>query len=232
MLFHEFIENETPETQKTLNTLFNGFPKTTPVRTVTLSPGECCMHQGDTEWDVYVLLSGRVDLYTHQIDYSIYTLRDFIPYAFFGHYETLADVETIIADVMAKTECRFLVFSKDAYIDWVQSDMSILIEQMQSSMRTLILQGDRDRNNLTLDSEVRLALFLLRYGEQAGLNDDDKAVTVELTHREIADGTGLSLRTITRVIAKLRDDDFIGNKRGKITITPDQAALLNKKILP
>lgn len=225
MTYEQFLAKEPEGTRRQLEELFAGLPPATPVRVANLAPGEIFMRQGDTRWDVFVLVAGSVNVLTQQNNFTTYVLRDFTPFALFGHYESLADYPHIIATICAKTKCRLLVIGAADYMRWVESDTGVMLRQMRSALATLMLQGTHDRNTLFLRSEERIASLLADCHQMSRRDGEEKAV-VKMSHLAMAEITGLSLRTVNRVLARFRQEGLVGVEKGKVTLTDAQCARL------
>lgn len=238
MTFSEFLDKEPEPLRRSLRQLLAGFSDTAQVNLVRVAAGESILRQGEPRGDIYILISGRVLNVVQQAHFSSYAFREYTPPEFFGEQEALAGIPTIIADVRAKTACRFLAISEADYLRWVQSDTQTMQKQVRTVLALLLEQAAHERAALFLNSDERIARFLADYYERhAGGGTKRKqtaagasGITVRQGHAAIAEEIGVSPRTVNRCVQKLADAGTVGIHRGKMTLTQEQYEALKATI--
>ena len=222
MTYSEFLEKEPETLRKKLRVLLAGFSDAAQVDLVRVPAGECVLRQGDARSSVFVLVAGRVLNVVRQQNFTSYAFYEYTPVEFFGEQEALAGIPNIIADVRAKTNCRFLALSEADYLRWVQSDTQIMQRQVRDMLALLLGQAAHERAALFFDSDARMALFLAHYYQHHPPAHPGGHVTVRQGHAAIAEEIGMSLRTVNRSVKKLAEAGAVGLAKGKMTLTAEQ----------
>ena len=73
--------------------------------------------------------------------------------------------DTYLAEVRARTACRFLVLSRESYFSWFFSGRHTTLARVREVVRTLWTQARRERSYLFLDSDSRFLYFLVTWYE-------------------------------------------------------------------
>ena len=229
MQFADWLQSEPMPLAARLRKLFAGFPSDAPVLTAEARAGEHIIRQDDPCGSVCVLLEGRVTVSGIQPGYATYTFSDFDAIEFFGEYEALSGADRFFAQVQAKTRCRLLRLPASSYLQWILSDSGIMLSRVRAVMQSLLLQADRERSFLFLDSESRLLQFLTGFCTRNPA-EDGEPVVVEMTRSAICEETGFCVRTINRSIRRLEQDGFLTVRRGKITVSPQQEQRMRREL--
>ena len=138
-----------------------------------------------------------------------------------GDYELFYDCEEYVISIRAEQDCTIMILSKQHYLNWVRSDANALYLRMQNMLSVLTFERRIDRESLQKSSKERLAMILVRFYE-TGVKDRFGAYTVQFTQSELADKTGVNLRSVQSSIASLRDDGLVSLKSGKMIMSSEQ----------
>lgn len=222
MTYSEFLSRELEGRRAAIRALLGGFSDAARVAVLAAKAGDTVLHQGDARSDIYVLVSGRASTVSQHAGYTTYAFDEFGPVALFGEQEALAGYSHIIADVRAKTDCRFLVLREPDYLRWVQSDTAIMQRRVRTVLNILFSQLHQERSALFLSSEQRMRQFLAAYYERRQKSAAGGTVTVRQTRPSIAEETSFSLRTVNRIVQALKKQGGISLCKGKIAINEAQ----------
>nr|WP_279286092.1 Crp/Fnr family transcriptional regulator [Bittarella massiliensis (ex Durand et al. 2017)] len=227
----EWLAGEEEGRRAQLQEQFANLAPGTEIRLLDLNSGEVLMRQGDSWWEVCTLIEGRVQVATHQPNYTTYTLREFSPFVRFGHWEALGKSPFLAATVRAKSTCRFCALSREAYLRWLTDSPQVLMKEASEAVSALLYQGLLDRNTLVMESESRVAFYLVSCFQAEG-HKGGTGVVIRRSHQEIAEATSLSVRTVTRILHRLRERGLAGSKKGKVALAPSQAEALRELFPP
>ena len=183
--------------------------------------GQYILKAGAPADTVYFLLKGKVtgEAYTNRG--RTYSIMDFSQMWVLGDYELFYDCEEYAISIRAEQDCSLMILSKQHYQNWVRHDPNALYLRMHNMLSVLTFERRIDRESLQKSSKERLAMILVRFYE-SGSKDRFGTYIVQYTQTELADKTGVNLRSVQRSIASLRDDGLVSLKSGKMIINSEQ----------
>lgn len=168
---------------------------------------------------VYILVSGKVKATDYQVLNVIYDYTWFEPVEIFGAMEFFMDKDKYITSLKTMTECKFLRISRHHFEKWLMSDVSILMSQTKKMLYRLNEQGEKERIFLFLQGIERIYYIFIRLYEMYGSNG---TCSIKYTKEEIANYSGVNIRTVTRVLRKLANENYITKDGRRIVITEVQ----------
>lgn len=166
--------------------------------------GEILFHQGDASDALYVLLSGRLRVYSgnangREVVYNVLEPGDTLG-------ELLLDGGTRSASVQAVTESECLLIKGDTlrtlirtYPEFAERLMLRLIARLRHATRTI--------HSLALEGVFERVAALLE--ESAGEHDGARRVPAQLTQQEIANRIGATREMVNHVMQRLRREGYI-----------------------
>jgi len=128
---------------------------------------------------------------------------------FFGEV-ALIDSRTLPAMVMATEESLIATVSRDQFFQLIAENRKLLHKLLQILCGRLRESWNRVQmlsfNNAS--QRIRMLFYLLsgKYGKKS---DDRTTLDIRLTHQDIANLTGLTRETATRIIDRFREDGEI-----------------------
>lgn len=227
MTFAALLAAEAPPLGRQLKEFLSGLPGDTPVGLLRFKRGETVLAQDDACGPVYMLLEGRAVASGLQPGYAAHTYSEFAPFTLFGEYELLCGADTYLAEVRARTACRFLVLSRESYFSWFFSGRHTTLARVREVVRTLWTQARRERSYLFLDSDSRFLYFLVTWYEA---NAGGEPACIPMTRTAIGDETGVCCRTVNRNVRAFEQRGLLTLCRGKITLTRGQYLLLRAEL--
>ena len=125
------------------------------------------------------------------------------------------------ANVRAQDECIVLCISRVDFIDLISKNSKIAIALLRE-LSTRIRHLDQQIMSLSLfDSKHRIANSIFQIAERKGMILDGEVVIKGFpTQQEIANMTGNSRETVTRILKSFKDQGFLYTKGRKLVI-PD-----------
>ena len=118
MTIRELLAEESPTLRRRLASLFSGLPDETPASPLSCAAGEVVVRQDAPCRCVSVLVEGRADASGLQPGGPSHTYSEFGPLTLFGEYEALCGANCFLAEVRARTACRFWVLAREDYFSW------------------------------------------------------------------------------------------------------------------
>lgn len=229
MRISECLKTITGPAQKRCEELFSSFPADAGVALLRVAAGEAVIRQEEPCRAVYALLEGRARTLIQQQGSSVHAFEDFSAVDFFGEHEVLAAQPLFLANVVARTDCTFLVIPAADYLRWMLGDSEAFLARTRSILQTLLRQTAQERSSLYMTGADRLAKFLVDYCDRHG-SEGTGSVTVAHTHASISEEIGFTVRTVNRAICALKEKDEVGLHKGKITISDLQQERLRAHI--
>ena len=216
----EFIRGEPLQMRDMWLGLWRNFPAQAPVTVLTFPAESVVMRQGDLSTGVLVMVDGSVSARTDRNRFGTYVFSEFHAPTFFGEQEVLGGLAQWQAEVRTRTPARFLAVQSGDYLNWLEADSEVFTRQVRQLIRTLTTQADRAREALFEPGERRLLDYLAHYAH--GHAAPQSVVTVTENREEISAETGLSIRTVTRALTRLEQQQCLTRRHGKITVSPEQ----------
>lgn len=167
------------------------------------------LHEEDTNDFMYIILFGKVKVSRineegKEIILALHQTNDS-----FGEL-SLIDGKTTPATVSAIEDSLIAFISKKAFYSILLNRQSVLekilqifCSRLRESWNKIFLLNSRNAAQ-----KIKM-LFLMLSHEFSERDSDGIMITIKLTHQEIADMTGLTRETVTRVIDKLQKDKEI-----------------------
>jgi CRP/FNR family cyclic AMP-dependent transcriptional regulator len=164
---------------------------------------------------IYILVEGIVKAIDYRFLGNSYDYMWFYPVISFGGMEVLLDLDRFQTTLSTMTPCTMLVISRNLFEKWVKSDIHALSLEVKSMGSFLLEEVKRERVFLFMSGFDRVVYMLTQIYEQTSENN---ICTIKLTHQDLADRTGLSLKTINRSLKELELEKSIRRLGNKIII--------------
>ncbi|WP_069999003.1 Crp/Fnr family transcriptional regulator [Cellulosilyticum sp. I15G10I2] len=178
---------------------------------------------------VYILVEGIVKAIDYRIFGIAYDYMWFYPVKVFGSMEILLELEKYMTTLITVTPCKMLVVSKSKFEEWMRKDINTLLLETKTLGTYLLEQARKERVFLFVQGIDRVILLFMQLYEQMSEN---KRCVIKLTRQDIADCSGLSIKTINRSVKKMEEDGYIGRDGNRIIILEDQYLKMKHYISP
>lgn len=184
--------------------------------------------QGDRASNVYVLCLGKVKIFSDSREGKTLILRIASPGDLMGLSSVLADAPHE-ATAEAIEPCQVKTIGRQEFLDFLWRH-GIASLHAARSLSDEYHQALRDTQRLALPRTAagKLAHLLLDWGRKAAHGGPELCFTMALTHEEVANMTGVSRETVTRVLSQFRRDRLIIVHGTRLTIAkPDELERLS-----
>jgi CRP/FNR family cyclic AMP-dependent transcriptional regulator len=185
-----------------------------------IKKSEVILHEEDTNNFMYMILSGKLKIVRTTGDGKEIILAIHHSGQFFGEI-SLIDGKTSPATVMAAEDSIIILVSRKDFHDLLINHRKVLYNLLQIMCARLRDSWDKLKI-LTLKDpaeRIRLLFSMLSFHNGEKIPEGTKLNT-KLTHQNIADMTGLTRETVTRILNKWQNS-------GKITIMENKFIRLN-----
>lgn len=215
--------------ENTLRTcqLFMGLPATDIIAIASfvipknLDKGDYLFHEGDRSEGFYIVQKGAINVHRVSLAGKEQVIHLFRPIESFAE-ATLATEGGYPADARATESTTVLLVPRSDFIELLRKRPELALRMLGSMSQHLrVLVGLLD--DLTLkDMETRLANWLLKHCPRP-LPDGPAIVQLDRTKRVLASEMGTTSETLSRTLAKFRDQKLLRVKGNTITVTKPRA---------
>lgn len=175
-------------------------------------------HQGDPADAIYVVLQGQVRLSQVTTNGQEVIIRFMGPGDLFG---VIAALRKAVYPISVETveDAEFLVWGKSVMMELMTRFPRLSINAMQSLTERVQEMQDRVRELQTERVERRIARTLLRLTRQVGQKvDQGVLIDLALTRQDLAEMTGTTLYTVSRVLSQWEQEGLVESGRERIVI--------------
>jgi CRP/FNR family transcriptional regulator, nitrogen oxide reductase regulator len=198
----------------------------------TFERGTFIFHEGDPATTFYILEDGRVRLTQITPEGQQIIVRYLGPGDGMGIIVVLSDTTyPVTADTVADT--RLLCWYKDDIRQLMLQYPSLALSGMNMIARRFIELQARFRELATERVEQRVARTLLRLVRQAGRRTDEGVlIDMPLSRQDLAEMTGTTLFTVSRILSKWEQDGLIQTSRERVVICQSHEIVVIAEDLP
>lgn len=183
----------------------------------SFEPGEQIYVQGETARTLYVLVQGKLKVYTTSAEGKTLVLLSFKrPLEIIGDIEYLQSIETLNT-VEAVTAVRMIGIRYELLEQHGRSHAPLLQFMLQVLARKFLGKSNSLSFNLMYPVDVRFASYLL----SVCLDESDEQFCGQVGTEHLVDAAnliGTSYRHLNRVIQQLCADGLIAREKGRIVI--------------
>ena len=209
-----FFAGLSPESVSSINQLFHehGY----------LS-GEMIYLSGDPAKRLYVVAAGKVKLLRHTLKGKDVLLDILQPGEFFGSLSALGDDE-YTETAQAQTDACILGIDSDSFRKILDSHPRVALKVLDTMAERLKSAQEMVRQLSVHSVERRIAYTLLKLGEKLGQEGEvGLLIQVPLSREDLAQMTGMSPETASRVLSQFQKDGLIESGRQWISIINKEA---------
>ncbi len=163
------------------------------------------------EEQIFVIREGEVEIYQLSPEGKKVIIDILVPGNIFGNSSFYYDGETNLNDfAMARSRVVLCIFRKSDFMDTLKAMPELALNLIGEISRKLNEADSRIRDLALSDATSRLIGELMRFGKKIGTETNDQIVLgTKLTHEELAELTGVTRETVTRVLKKLRKSKVV-----------------------
>lgn len=225
--FLEIMENLSEEKRKYLQELFKNVPywMLEEIHVCNFPKKKAFVRSGEVADRIYILLDGKVkatELQRYEFVYD-YTLFEAIHV--FGEMEFYGGYENYISTLVTTTPCLMLEIRKDFYVKWMRKDTVMLLSRVQTMLRDLLDQSQKERIFVFLSGIQRMYYLLVKMFREYA---KDGILEVRSTKEELANLAGIDIRTVNRAIKKMIEDGLLVKDGRTIIVNQIQYEEMNR----
>lgn len=192
-----------------------------------LERGRTFIREGEPVDAVYFIGDGIIKA----TDYRIYGISfDFMLFTnvyAYGGMEIIMGIDTYKTSLQTVTDCIVVKIPRAQFDKWMQTDIQSLRYEAKLMGEYLLEQARNVRAFLFLQGSDRLAMLLInRYEKYA----DKGVLRLNNDRQELSDFTGLSVKTITRSVKKLKEDGLLSRSGNYILVDRKQYESLKESL--
>lgn len=210
-----------PKQQKYLNQYLNNAPRWVleTMQVVHKDKNTIFIEENEAADHIYILAQGVVRAIDYRIQGVAYDYMWFYAVKVFGAMELFCNIKEYMTTLMTVTPCIMLVISKANYDRWIWEDKNALRMEMESTASYLLEQNRKGRVFLFLQGMDRILYIFVKSYEQTRTED---RFVLDKSRQELAETSGLSIKTVNRAISKMLENGYIQRDGRKIIITGEQ----------
>lgn len=186
----------------------------------TVEDGEFFFFQGDPADYLYVLIAGRAKLLQTNATGQQVNLRIINEWQMFGALGAVREDATYPATAQALESSTALAIKSSFLKEMMQTRPHLNINLMQLMTGYIMEMQERYRELATERVERRIALTVLRLASQIGkrTDGDEMLVEVPLGRQDVAEASGTTIFTVSRVLADWERRGLVDAGRERIVI--------------
>ncbi|MCB0168044.1 MAG: Crp/Fnr family transcriptional regulator [Anaerolineae bacterium] len=202
-----------------------------------VEPGQFFFHQDEPGETMYVLIEGQIKMTLLGPEGRQVLIRIVAPCEDFGAVSAIVGTPYPLT-AEAVTRCQALAWDQPAITSSVEAYPTLRENALQVAVRRFHQLQARFRELATESAEQRIARTLLRLADQAGRsNGEGMLIDLTLSRSDLAEMTGTSLYTVSRILSQWERHGLLKNGREKVLIrdlsklttvakTPDTSSLI------
>ena len=184
-----------------------------------LAPNRIFIREGAPVDHVYLIATGTVKATDYRVFGTEFDFSRFDKVYAMGGMEVLMKLPVYRTTLTTVTKCTIIKIPIEPYVKWLRSDVDALQLEAQLMGEYLLEQGRLARAFLFLQGADRLMLLLIRKYEKYGNNG---VYHMKANQQNLANETGLVVKTVSRAIKKLEEDGMISRSERFILMNHDQ----------
>ena len=207
------------ETYPEVETCFKNMPEELKTRyTIRKFPPGTIIHQKDYPLDYFgIVCSGDHRVINEFENGNVFMIEKNEAIDFIGEVTILADKPNTSVTIETLTDCVVFMISRADFEMWIAQDIHFL-RLVAHKIAYKLYRSSYNRGAKLFYPPTFLFLdYLLKY---ASLNRIEKtgSITLKKTREGIKEELGMTVKTINRTIAKLKEDGLIDTYKGKVTM--------------
>lgn len=184
-----------------------------------LAPSTFFIKEGENAKYIFFLATGVVEAIDLRIHGERFNYKDFKEIYAFGGMEVILDIENYMTTLKTVTECIFVKIPRKQFIKWLYSDAEALKRESNMVAWNLLEEARNTRLTLFVQGADRLAFFLIKRYEYYSVKG---ILSLNCGRQDIADATGMCVKTVNRAINQFEEIGFITKEKRKVTVNREQ----------
>lgn len=181
-------------------------------------PGESVFEQGQKATQFFLLLHGRLKVIQVTSEGQQIIVRVVHPGDLFGFAQALQR-DDYPGTPVAATESLVVCWPNEVWGHFVEQNPHLAVNAMRTIGQRLQEAHTRIREMATEEVERRVAHAVLRLMDQAGRREDDGVrIDFPLTRQDVAEMTGTTLHTVSRIFSAWESQGIVKGGRQKLLV--------------
>jgi CRP/FNR family cyclic AMP-dependent transcriptional regulator len=177
----------------------------------TFAPGQTVSAAGETGKSLFLVSSGRVQLFRTTRDGRRFVIATLGPGSMFGE-ESLLGGEDPSTSAVALEACTIWAMPRQRVVE-ISSDNALFSFGLMQAMGQRVVEAENRLEQMAYSTiAARLAALLLELG------GEEKQATVRATHQELADMLGTWRETISKTLNAFRRRGLVSSGRRLLTL--------------
>lgn len=184
-----------------------------------LEKNKIFIREGEPANTIFFIGRGIIEATDYRIYGTPYNYMQFDNVYAFGGMEFLMDLDTYMTTLRTITNCTVVKLPRKKFEEWMYSDIQALKHEAKLVGEYLLTEGRNNRLFLFMQGSDRLALlFVERYKKYS----KNGVLHVQGNRQNLADETGLCVKSISRGVKKFIEEGLITKDGNKIIINQKQ----------
>lgn len=224
-----FLNSIEARRRKQFEDYFSSAPKwlLDSFQVVEVEKDKVFIKENDPVDTVYMIGKGIVKAVDYRVSGILFEFMQFDDVYAFGGMEIVMEDTVYRTTMQTVTPCIMVKIPKAVFAKWMSLDIVALQKEAKNISSYLLEQGRTERIYLFLQGADRLAFFLT---EKYLKYQKNKLLYVDSTRQELAEASGLCVKTVNRAVKKFQENGWITKIGNKFTINEKQYHELNKSI--
>ena len=199
---------------------------------IKVHPSAYIIHQKDSPLDYFgIVASGEHRVINEFENGNIFMIEKNEPIDFIGEVTILAGMPKTSVTIETITESIILYLSRQDFEDWIAKDIHFL-RLVAAKVALKLYRSSYNRGaKLFYPPQFLLLDYLINNVESAFLKDPQAMhIVVKKTRNALYEEIGISVKTLNRTIARLKEEGLFAIQKGKITMSPKQLKCAKERI--
>lgn len=190
-----------------------------------LKKKEVFIREGEPANTIFFIGKGLIEATDYRIYGTPYNYMQFDNVYAFGGMEFLMDLDVYMTTLRTITNCTIVKLPRKKFEEWMYSDIQALKHEAKLVGEYLLTEGRNNRLFLFMQGSDRLALLFVERYKRYNKNG---ILYVKGNRQNLADETGLCIKSISRGVKKFMEDGLISKDGNQIIINQEQYEGLKK----
>ncbi len=168
---------------------------------------------------VYIVAKGVIKATDYRVFGIAYDFMRFEGIYAMGGMEVIMDLDRYKTTLETVTPCTVIIIPIAKFQKWLETDVQALKQEAKAVASYLNKEARQGRAYLFLQGVERLEMILTQRYEAHNV---DGIYETSSTRLELAEESGLCVKTINRSVKKLEEENLIGRKGNRMTINREQ----------
>lgn len=233
---HTYLHNVLPflrELEREKQKQFEAYFRTAPLwlmdlfQNEVMEAGTIFIRESEPADTIFFVARGKIKATDYRVSGIAYDFMKPANLIALGGMEVILGKDTYQTTLQTETTCIVAKLPRAQYEKWIYSDMEAFRLEAKLTCASLLEEERRNRLYLFLDGADRLAVLFSDWFEKHQKND---ILYINESRQNLADETGLCLKSISRAIKKFQSDGLITKKGNQIMVNHKQYEGLKKTV--